>query len=38
VVQVEEVGGTGNTWMNQKRDAIATVMWNNYQAYIQNSR
>ena len=30
VVQVEEVGGTGNTQINQKRDAITTIMWNNY--------
>jgi hypothetical protein len=37
-VEAEEVSGTGNNWMNQKRDAIATAMWNNYQAYIQNSR
>jgi hypothetical protein len=36
--EAEGVGGTGNTWMNQKRDAIAAAMWKDYQFYIQNSR
>lgn len=33
-----EVVGTGNAWMNQKRDDIAAAMWIDYQGYIQNSR
>jgi hypothetical protein len=32
--EVDEVAGTGNTWMNQKRDDIAAIMWKDYQAYI----
>ena len=37
VVERDEVAGTGSTWMNQKRDQIATQMWEDYQAYIQGS-
>jgi hypothetical protein len=32
--ETEEVAGTGNIWMNQKRDSIAALMWKDYQAYI----
>ena len=32
--EVNEVAGTGNTWMNQKRDNIVAAMWKDYQAYI----
>jgi hypothetical protein len=32
--EIEEVAGTGNIWMNQKRDSIAALMWKDYQAYI----
>jgi hypothetical protein len=32
-----EVVGTSNAWMNQKRDNIAATMWKDYQAYIQKS-
>jgi hypothetical protein len=31
------ITGTGNKWMEKKRDDIATKMWNNYQLYIQES-
>ena len=31
------VTGTGNKWMEKKRDDIVTRMWNDYQLYIQES-
>jgi hypothetical protein len=31
------VTGTGNKWMEKKRDDIATRMWNDYQRYIKES-
>jgi hypothetical protein len=31
------VTGTGNKWMEKKRDDIATRMWNDYQIYIGES-
>jgi hypothetical protein len=34
-LEVEEVIGVGNIWMNQKRDDIAARMWTNYQSYMQ---
>jgi hypothetical protein len=36
-VDAINVTGTGNIWMNQKRDTIAEAMWKDYQAFIQNS-
>lgn len=33
--EAAEIVGTGNTWMNQKRDSIAAAMWNDYQMYIR---
>jgi hypothetical protein len=35
--EANEVVGTSNTWMNQRRDNIVAVMWKDYQAYIQKS-
>lgn len=36
VVEVlEGATGTGNKWMDKKRDSIAASMWEDYQAYIQ---
>jgi DDE superfamily endonuclease len=32
-IEESEVIGVGNVWMNQKRDEIATRMWNEYQSY-----
>jgi hypothetical protein len=37
VEQEEQVVGTGNRWMNEKRDKIAEAMWKDYQTYIQNN-
>ena len=31
------VTGTGNKWMEKKRDDIAARMWNDYQVYIEES-
>lgn len=29
-----EIRGTGSVYMNKKREAIATVMWEDYQQYL----
>jgi hypothetical protein len=31
-----DIKGTGNTYMNKKREEIAQQMWKDYQEYIMN--
>jgi hypothetical protein len=36
VTEVDMKGGSGNTYMNNKREEIAQQMWEDYQEYLLN--
>ena len=37
-VESKEIKGTGNKYMNNKREEIAQQMWKDYQEYINRAR